>query len=42
MFDEKYLIPITFKDVEDARALDIAFDKTKADERKKFIYGEVA
>lgn len=42
MFDEKYLVPITFKDVEDARALDIAFDKTKADERKKFIYGEVA
>lgn len=41
MFDEKYLVPITVKDAEDINILDIAFDKSKADERKKFIYGEV-
>lgn len=39
MFDEKYMLPITWKDDDDARALDIAFDKTKADERKAYIYG---
>lgn len=41
MFDEKYFVPITYKDVEDANALEIAFSKSKADERKKFIYGDV-
>lgn len=41
MFQEKYMSPIKFKDKEDADALDIAFDKTKADDRKRFIYGEV-
>lgn len=40
MFDEKYLVPITVKDAEDINVLDIAFDKSKADERKKFIYGD--
>ena len=39
MFDEKYMLPITWDDAEDARALDIAFDKSKADERKAYIYG---
>lgn len=42
MFDEKYLTPITVKDSEDIKVLDIAFDKSKADERKKFIYGDVS
>ncbi len=39
MFDEKYMLPITWDDAEDALALDIAFDKSKADERKAYIYG---
>lgn len=39
MFDEKYLTQLSFEDAEDANALNIAFDKTKADERKQFIYG---
>lgn len=39
MFDEKYMLPITWDDDADALALDIAFDKTKADERKAYIYG---
>lgn len=39
MFDEKYMIPITLDSEDDVRALDIAFDKTKADERKAYIYG---
>lgn len=34
-----YKVPITYTGKEDSMALDIAFDKTKADERKKFIYG---
>ena len=40
MFDEKYMLPITWDDEEDSFALDIAFDKSKADERKTYIYGE--
>jgi DNA topoisomerase-2 len=40
MFNEKYMLPIVYKDEEDALALDIAFDKSKADERKAYIYGE--
>lgn len=40
MFDEKYLIPITLEDADDVNALNIAFDKSKADERKAYIYGE--
>ncbi len=42
MFNEKYIVPLRIKDIEDIKALDIAFDKKKADERKKFIYGEAA
>lgn len=40
MFESQYMLPITIKDIEDAQALDIAFDESKADERKIFIYGE--
>jgi DNA gyrase/topoisomerase IV subunit B len=40
MFDEKYMLPVTWEDAEDARALDIAFDKKLADERKTYIYGK--
>lgn len=39
MFEDQYMVPITFKDEGDTLALDIAFDKTKADERKAYIYG---
>lgn len=39
MFDEKYFIPITHENIEDSEALDIAFDKTKSNTRKTFIYG---
>ncbi len=42
MFKPEYKVPIQFKGNADQQALDIAFDKTKADDRKKFIYGEVA
>jgi DNA gyrase/topoisomerase IV subunit B len=42
MFKPQYLVPIVFTGNDDKYALDIAFDSTKADERKKFIYGEVA
>lgn len=42
MFNEKYFVPLRMKDIEDVKALDIAFDKTKADDRKRFIYGEAA
>lgn len=42
MFNRKHFVPIRLKDQDDVKALDIAFDKTKADERKKFIYGETA
>lgn len=42
MFKPQYLVPIIFMGNDDKYALDIAFDSTKADERKKFIYGEVA
>jgi DNA gyrase/topoisomerase IV subunit B len=40
--DEKYLIPIRVEGDEDIEALQIAFDKTNADARKKFIYGETS
>lgn len=39
MFDEKYMVPITLESEEDHRALAIAFDKTLADDRKDYIYG---
>jgi Type IIA topoisomerase (DNA gyrase/topo II, topoisomerase IV), B subunit len=39
MFEDKYMVPIVYKDGEDDRALDIAFDTGKADERKEYIYG---
>lgn len=39
MFDEKYLTPITYKDLEDSKALEVAFSKVMADERKQLIYG---
>lgn len=42
MFKPEYKVPITFKGESDKQALDIAFDKNKADDRKKFIYGEIA
>ena len=42
MFETQYKVPIVFKGAIDKQALDIAFDSTKADDRKKFIYGEVA
>lgn len=38
--DEKYLTKIIVEDNEDGNALEIAFDKTKADARKEFIYGD--
>ena len=40
MFEPEYKVQITFKNDDDKNALDIAFDKKKADERKIFIYGE--
>lgn len=40
MFKPEYKVPIIFKGSADKQALDIAFDKTKADDRKKFIYGD--
>ena len=40
MFNDKYLTPIKFNGESDTTALDIAFDKTKADARKEYIYGE--
>lgn len=40
MFKEEFLVPIVWNSEKDTLALDIAFDKTKADERKAFIYGE--
>lgn len=42
MADERYIVPIVFKDEEDKLALDIAFSKAKdaADKRKVYIYGE--
>lgn len=39
MNDERYHIPIVMECEEDKNALDIAFNKDKADERKRFIYG---
>lgn len=42
MFKPEYKVPIQFKGNADKQALDIAFDKAKADDRKKFIYGDVA
>lgn len=42
MFEPQYKVPIVFKGIIDKQALDIAFDSTKADDRKKFIYGDVA
>lgn len=42
MYKPEYKLAITFKGEADTHALDIAFDKKKADERKKFIYGEAA
>ncbi len=42
MFKPEYKVPILFKGNADKQALDIAFDSTKADDRKKFIYGDVA
>lgn len=39
--DEKYLFQIRTEDEEDAKALEIAFEKSKADERKNFIYGNI-
>lgn len=39
MFEDKYMLPIVWADADDVKALDIAFDKTKADERKAYIYG---
>ena len=38
--DEKYLTKIIVEDNEDGNALEIAFDKNKADARKEFIYGD--
>lgn len=37
--DEKYLTKIIVEDDDDKNVLEIAFDKTKADARKEFIYG---
>ncbi len=42
MFKPEYKVPIVFMGNDDKLALDIAFDSTKADFRKQFIYGEVA
>lgn len=39
MSSSKYKVPIVYNGKEDAMALDIAFDKSKSDERKEFIYG---
>lgn len=41
MFKPEYKVPILFKGIADKQALDIAFDKKKSDDRKKFIYGDV-
>lgn len=41
MHQEKYFLPISIEDESDIRALDIAFDKTGADVRKEFLYGDV-
>lgn len=40
MFEDKYIIPLTMDDEADKNALNIAFDKNKANERKIYIYGE--
>ncbi|QDJ96367.1 DNA topoisomerase II large subunit [Xanthomonas phage Xoo-sp13] len=40
MFKDEYKTPIVYKDAADKDALDIAFDESKADERKLFIYGD--
>lgn len=40
MFEPEYKVQIVFKGNMDKQALDIAFDSTKADDRKRFIYGE--
>lgn len=41
MYKSEYKIPVIVKNEEDIEALDIAFDKSKADIRKKFIYGDI-
>ena len=39
MFEEKYMIPIKYDPNKDDEALSIAFDKSRADDRKEFLYG---
>lgn len=41
MFKPEYRIPIVYKGEADGQALDIAFDKKRADDRKRVIYGDI-
>lgn len=41
MQDSKYLLQLKASDAEDIAALDLAFDKTKSDDRKAWLIGEV-
>lgn len=40
MFKPEYKLPVVFGGDTDRQALEIAFSSTKADERKRFIYGD--
>ena len=37
MNDDRYLVALSIDDVQDVEALDLAFDKSKADERKLWL-----